>query len=183
MKNNGQNHKLFHSFCLYPNVKFETQENKENVILVLRAHPITQIYWLLNSLFFIFILSLLNYFFPSFFNATQIFFLNVFAIVFILSYLWLNFLNWFFNVGVISNKRIIDIDFHGIIYKEVTATHLNKIEDITSKGGGYFQSFFDYGNVFIQTAGTEANIEFIDVPYPSQVATMINELIGKKYGH
>ena len=183
MKDNNKNHKLFHSFCLYPEVKFETQENKEEVILVLRAHPITQIYWFLNGLFFIFILFLLNYFFPSFFNDAQIFFLNVLAIVFILSYLWLNFLNWFFNVGIVSNKRIIDIDFHGIIYKEVTVAQLNKIEDITSKGGGYFQSFFDYGDVFIQTAGTEANIEFKNVPYPSQVVTTINELIGKNYGH
>jgi membrane protein YdbS with pleckstrin-like domain len=183
MKNNGQNHKLFHSFCLYPEVRFETQENKEDVILVLRAHPVTQIYWFLNGLFFILILILLNYFISSFLNPSQTFFLNIFGIIFIFSYFWLNFLNWFFNVGVITSKRIIDIDFHGVIYKEVTEARLNRVEDITSKSGGYFQSFFDYGNVFIQTAGNEANIEFLNIPYPSQVVTKINELLGKNHGY
>jgi hypothetical protein len=119
---------------------------------------------------------------PSFFSINQIFVLDCFGLAFLLTFIWINILNWYFNVGIVTNKRVVDIDFHGIIYKEVTVARLNKIEDITVKSGGYFASFFDYGNVFIQTAGTEANVEFENIPFPSQVAQSINQLLGKKHG-
>ena len=80
---------------------------------------------------------------------------------------------------MVTDERIIDIDFHSVLYKEVTIAMLKKIEDVTSKAGGFFSSLFDYGNVFVQTAGTEANIEFMNVPKPSQVAKIINQLLSK----
>lgn len=177
MENNTQQHEILHSYCLYPNVKFETQADNETVLLVLRSHPTTQIYWIINAFIFFLLLIVANFVLPSLFTLSQSVFINLFGIIFIISYLWFNFLNWFFNVGIVTNQRIVDIDYTMIIYKEITATHLEKIEDITAKSGGYFPSLFDYGDVFIQTAGTEANIEFLNVPHPSQVVKIINGLL------
>lgn len=178
----NEHHQFFHSFCSYPKIKFSIQENDEEIILVLRMHPITQIFWLVNGIIFFIVLFLFNIFFSSYFSLNQIFFFNIFFISLIFSYLWFNFLNWYFNVGIITNKRVIDIDYHGVIYKEFTVAKLNKIEDITSKTGGYLQSIFDYGNVFIQTAGTEVNIEFINIPQPSKVVSVINNLLTRHHG-
>ena len=61
----------------------------------------------------------------------------------------------------------------------MTATTISKIEDVTSKVGGFFRSIFDYGNILVQTAGEEPNIEFLGVPHPSQIVKIINELMGK----
>jgi membrane protein YdbS with pleckstrin-like domain len=184
MKDNKKNENRFlYSYCLYPKVNFPSQESNEEVILVLRAHPITQIFWILNGFIFFIILLILNFWLPNFFSLSQIFFINVLFLGIIFSYWWFNFLNWFFNVGIITNKKIIDIDFYGVIYKEVTVAKLNKVEDITSKTGGYIQSLFNFGNVFIQTAGTEVNIEFMNVPQPSKIVALINDLIGKKIYH
>jgi membrane protein YdbS with pleckstrin-like domain len=83
-------------------------------------------------------------------------------------------------VGIVTNKRIIDIDFYGLIYKEITSAKLEKIEDITVKSGGFFASIFNYGNIFIQTAGTEVNIEFFNVPSPNKVRDLINSLTTEK---
>ncbi len=177
MENNTQQHEVLHSFCLYPDVKFETQAGGETVILVLRAHPLTQIYWIINAFIFFLLLVVVNFVLASFFTINQTVFINVFGVVFILSYIWFNFLNWFFNIGIVTSQRVVDIDFTMIIYKEVTGTHLEKIEDITAKSGGYLPSLFDYGDVFIQTAGTEINIEFLNVPHPSQVVKVINGLL------
>jgi hypothetical protein len=74
---------------------------------------------------------------------------------------------------------VIDIDLHSILYKEVTMAVLGKIEDVTSKSGGFFSSIFNYGNVFVQTAGTEANVEFINIPRPSEVTKIINSLLPR----
>lgn len=180
MENNtNQSHQLLHSYCLNPQVRIETQGPNESVLLVMRAHPITQIPWIFNTLILLLLLIGLNIFLFSFLSIQQILFTNIFGIVILLSYVWFNFLTWFFNVGVVTNQRIIDIDFMSVIYKEVTEAMLGKVEDITSKSGGYFQSFFDYGNVFIQTAGTEVNIEFINISKPSEVVRVISDLVGK----
>ncbi|KKQ23696.1 MAG: hypothetical protein US40_C0007G0010 [Candidatus Roizmanbacteria bacterium GW2011_GWC2_37_13] len=183
MENNPKSEsRVLFSYLLRPQIKFESYEAGEEVILLLRAHPITQLPWIINSIILFIILFGINFVIPSFLSFNQIFVLNCFVLAFILSYIWMSFLNWYFNVGIITNRRVVDIDFHGILYKEVTVARLNKIEDITVKSGGYFASLFDYGNVFIQTAGTEANVEFINIPFPSLVAQSINQLLGKKHG-
>lgn len=186
MKNNPtqkDKYQILHSFGFYPSLRFETQEKDEDPILLLRMHPITQVYWVINGLFFLIILFFLNLIISSYFSMGQIIFFNIFFGSLILSYFWFNFLNWYFNVGIITNKKIVDVDYHGVIYKEVTMTKINNVEDITSKTGGYFSSIFDYGNVFIQTAGTEANIEYVNIPHPSQVVSLINNLVGKNHGY
>jgi len=102
--------------------------------------------------------------------------------VFLLSFIWFNLLNWYFNVGIVTNRRVIDIDFYAVLYREITVARLDKIQDITVKSGGYFEGFFNYGTIFIQTAGTEANIEFADIPRPAEVVQMIEKLLTKRHG-
>ena len=177
MHNLKPSHSFLHSFCVKPAYKFETQHISEQVILVLRAHPITQLPWIINSLVLITVLFFLNFLFLNFLSTSQTVFVNIFGFAFIFAYIWFNFLSWFFNVGIITNERIIDIDFHMVIYKEVTETQLSKIEDVTAKSGGFFASVFNYGNIFVQTAGTEVNIEFHNVPKPSEVTKIINSLV------
>jgi len=173
-----ESHKIYHSFCLRPKINFDGQNDHEDIVLVLRAHPVTQVFWLINGFILLITIILLNFIFPKFLDYYQILFFDLFGLVITLSYLWFNFLGWFFNVGIVTNQRVIDIDFKGVLYKEVTIAMLRKIEDVTSKSGGFFSSVFDFGNVFIQTAGTEANIEFMDIPKPSQVAKIINQLLS-----
>jgi len=170
MHNLKSSHSLFHSFCIKPNYRFETQHANEQIILVLRAHPITQLPWIINSIVLFVVLIFLNFVFFNFLLPAQTFFANFFGLAFIFAYIWFNFLSWFFNVGIIT-------DFHAVIYKEVTETQLSKVEDVTAKSGGFFASIFNFGNVFVQTAGTEINIEFYNIPKPAEVTKIINSLI------
>jgi len=146
------------------------------VILVVRAHPITQIGWLINSIFLLILLLLFDYFFSIFIAPLQSLFAFVFTFVIIGAYIWLNILIWFFNVGIITNERVIDIDFHAVIYKEITEARLERIQDLTQKAGGFLESYFDYGDLFIQTAGEEQNIEFENIPHPAVVVKVVHQL-------
>jgi len=181
--NNISESKVFFSYLTNPKIKFETYEPTEKIILLVRSHPFTQIFWIINVFVLLLFLFIVDSIIFAYFNYMQVFFLNIFAVVFILSYIWFNFLNWFFNVGIITNKRVIDIDFLNVLYKEITVAQHGNIQDITIKSGGYFEAFFDYGTIFIQTAGTEANIEFINVPMPAQIVQILNKLLAKKHGH
>ncbi len=180
MENKNQSHLVMHSFCLYPDVKFETQGQDEKIVLVLRAHPFTQIPWVFNTFVALLILVLVNFFAAPILTLGQKLFLNFFGLVFILSYIWFNILSWFFNVGIVTTEQVVDIDFSSVLYKEVSAAKLHHIEDITSKSGGYFESLFNYGDLIIQTAGTAENIEFLNIPKPSEAIEILNGLLGKE---
>jgi hypothetical protein len=183
MENNNKKNSVFYSYSLNPQIKFDSHEEGEKIYLLLRSHPFTQIGWILNSIFLLILIIVLNFFIQGFFNLGQIFIIDLFSLIFIISYIWFNVLNWYFNAGIITSRRVIDIDFYAILYKEITVAQLSHIEDVTVKSGGYFKSLFDYGTIFIQTAGTEANVEFVDVPYPSKVSEIINKLLSKEHGY
>mgnify|MGYP001582511983 FL=1 len=113
-------------------------------------------------------------------STQQLIFAVLFWFAVITSYTFLNILSWLFNVGIVTNERIVDVDFHGTLYKELSASSIDKIEDVTVKTGGFAASLFHYGNLSIQTAGTEKNIEFLNIPNPTQAATIINNLMKQK---
>lgn len=174
----AEKHEVMNSFIFHPkNVHFESQQANEEVILILRAHPVTQIGWLINSLFVTILIIVLNFVLPIILTPGQILFFNFFAGAALFAYMWYNFLLWFFNVGIITNQRIVDIDFRSILYKEVTAAKDDKVEEVTSRSAGYLGSLFDYGNVYVETASNEINIEFERVPHPAMVVQIINELV------
>ncbi len=177
MDTNKTSHNFLHTFCVRPAFRFQTQGNNEEVILVVRAHLITQIWWMINSVFLLVSLLLICYFLSMFLNPVQSLFAYLFSFIMVGAYIWLNILTWFFNVGIITNERVIDIDFQGVIYKEITEARLDKIQDITEKAGGFFESFFDFGHLYIQTAGTEQNIEYDHIPHPTIVVKLIHQLM------
>ena len=171
-------HHFLHAYCVRPHVTFENQEENEIIFLMLRAHPITLLGWIVNVLILFILLFVANLVFFGYLEPVLALVLNFFLIVFILSYGWLNALVYLFNVGIITNLKLLDVDFSAVLYKETTEARLNKIEDVTSKVAGYFASIFNFGDVYIQTAGAEENLEFPKVPRPSDVVNMINDLTG-----
>jgi hypothetical protein len=167
-----------HTFLIRPKVQFESQHEGEEVVLVVRKHLITQLNWIINSVFLLLLgIILSTVVFPQFMAPNLILVFFVFIIIFTFSYFWLNFLFWYFTVGIVTTERILDLDFLGILYKEFTATTIDQVSDITTKVGGFAGSVFNYGDVMVKTEGLEQNIEFDDIPMPSEVVEIINNLM------
>lgn len=160
-------------------IAFEIQDREEKIILVLRQHPITQFKNILFLFLAIFFLPwLLNVsgllaFFPNRF----IFAFYIFLFVLFLGMSLRCFLLWFFNVYIITDERIIDVDFLSMIYKNISTAKIENIEDITKKTSGLVPSLLDYGSILIQTAASKNEIEFENVPHPAKVVKLLNELI------
>lgn len=174
-------------FALDPEgVNFATQGKDEKIHLFLRRHFITNLPWILFALLLILlpilvfpfiqvIFPLLAFFTPRLsFILIGFYYLAVFGFI-----IFTNFLNWYFNVYIVTNERVVDVDFINIIYREVSSTRLNLIQDITVKTGGVIRAIFDYGDLFIQTAGTVENFEFHAVPHPQEVANEIEKMMQK----
>jgi len=158
-------------------IKFASQEKDEEVLLLIRRHPITNLPWALAFVLMIFALPAARHFqwlapLPSNFQMVVAFAWLALA----LAIFWGGFLSWFFNVNIVSNKRVVDIDFYNLIYREVTDAEVEKIQDVTHKMGGIFGLIFNYGDVVIQTAGTKPEIEFLKVPRPAQIAAVLRQI-------
>lgn len=157
---------------------FSSQQSEEEIILVLRKHPITQLRWI--------VIAILLAIAPVLFNTISILgFLPInyqFAGL-VLWYLLLtgfiieSFLTWFFNVYIITDERIIDVDFLSLIYRNISSAKIDNIEDVTATTGGAIRAMFDFGNVQIQTAAEKQEFEFEDVPHPNKVTKLVNELL------
>lgn len=184
MQTDGQfSSRFFDSLAYYPNVELDVQHESEKIILLIREHPITQVPWIINVVGLSFILVLLNILLPQLFNPAQIVFINFFSIVLIFSYAWINFLRWFFEIGVVTNERIIDIDFKSVLYKEVTIAKVENVQEISSRSSGYIGTLFNYGNVYVQTSGADIDIEFQNAPDPTYIVKMINKLTHEVNGN
>lgn len=159
-------------------VTFENQEENEQIVLLLRAHLVTLVPALLLIVFLLFvpaivsgILSFLSISISLAPNQTLLILLFWYLLVF--GYAFYRFVFWFFNVYLVTNERIVDFDFKGILNKEFSYTTLIHIEDVEPKTVGFFGTFFNYGNVYIQTAAERPEFEFEKVPRPDDVAEKI----------
>lgn len=159
------------------NLKFETMDNDEKVILFLRKHWITNLGWI--------VMTLILFLVPTFVSTISILddvpanFRFMFILIWYLislAYFMESFLTWFFNVYIVTDERIIDIDFYNLIYKEISDANIDKIQDATLKMGGAIRVLFNYGDVLIQTASEVPNFEFLAVPYPDRVVKILQDL-------
>jgi len=170
-------------FALSPaGVSFENQEKGEKIILLLRAHLVTLIPALLITILLLvvpFLVGVLNNLLrinlP--FSPGQFFLINIFWYLVIFSFVFYRFVFWYFNIYLVTNERIIDFDFLGILSKKISYTNLVQIEDVTPKTVGFAGTFFNFGDVFIQTAGERPEFDFENVARPDIVAEKIFEQV------
>lgn len=166
------------SFLMRPHgVSFETREDEEQVILFLRKHFITNIPWIFMSVVMFSVPMVIGNI--SLLDSVPANFRFIFMMIWYLvsmAYTLESFLTWFFNVYIVTDERIIDIDFYNLTYKEVSDANLDKIEDVTYKMGGVIRTLFNYGDVLIQTAAEVTNFDFLAVPYPDKVVKVLQDL-------
>ncbi len=181
---------MFPSYIQNPqNCAFEGQDPSEKILLLLRAHPITNIPWI--------ILAIIVFLIPFFAQKVTLFlgfnlnslpptFLLVFLIIdylLVLIIAYEGFLYWYFNVTLITSEKIVDINFESLLYKGVDLAPLSKVEEADSTTAGIIGTFFDYGNVQVQTAGARVAIEMKRVPHAARVADLVLDLAKIPHEH
>jgi uncharacterized membrane protein YdbT with pleckstrin-like domain len=180
MKNTKKRMGPFTSFAENPDgVRFETQEAKETIVLFLRQHIVVNVPWVCVSVLMLFVPTFLL---PLFLHAvrvslpipaTYIFVGTLFWYVATFGFILANFLGWFINIYIVTNERIVDIDFYYLLNKDFSQAELNKVQDISFITKGLLSTIFNYGEVVVQTASESPNLEF------DKVVETIRSLIEK----
>lgn len=119
---------------------------------------------------------------PETFSGNVANFVLVFGSVYTLCILALGlygFVNYYLDVHIITNKRIVDIEQNGFFRRQISELHLHQVQDVESKVNGFLETVFHYGDVIIQTAGERENFVFEDIPHPYSIAKNIVDLHEK----
>lgn len=176
---------IFNSFLYHPkNIHFESQEEEEKVHFILPRHPITNLEWIISSIIMLFVplvaMEILQQFdinsfqyFPAKYQIICILLWYLLTLVFTFE----SFLIWYFNVYIITNKRLVDIDFKGFWKKRVSEAAFDSVEDVTYETNNFLHILFDYGNILMQTAAEKTEFEFDSIPKPGLVHDTLTNLI------
>lgn len=171
------------AFAVNPQgLRFETQEEQEVVILFLRQHFIVNVPWILLTIVLLIAPTVI---FPKLFSILSINFSLPTGYFLIGTMFWYlatfgfalaSFIGWFFNIYIVTNERVVDIDFFYLLYKKFSEAELAKIQDISYTSGGILAAIFNYGNVTIETAGEAPNLIFELIPFPERTVETIRAL-------
>lgn len=93
------------------------------------------------------------------------------------------FLDYYLDIWIVTTKRIINIEQQDLFHRTISEVRLSKVQDVTSESKGFFPTFFDYGEVFVQSAGELPRIVFEEVPQPQKIAKTIGDLVRTRWGN
>lgn len=100
--------------------------------------------------------------------------------LFVWVFFFFNFVDYYLDVWVITNKRIIDIEQKGFFSRVISEQKIINVQDVTSETLGIIPTLLRYGEVHVQTAGAKARFVFEEVPNPDSVRDMIIKLAGEE---
>ncbi|MFA5991130.1 MAG: PH domain-containing protein [Candidatus Doudnabacteria bacterium] len=169
-----------------PKKYFPSQLETETVYLMVRGHWMSLFLKVLVWVFFAAALVLFNRFAASYLPAIfegswgdiTTLGIQVYTLFLTLA-LFLIFIFYYLNVQIITDIRIVDITQVGLFSHTISELHIDKIEDATSNTKGILGTIFNYGDVYIQTAGTVDRFEFESVPDPAGIEKLILDLYEK----
>jgi hypothetical protein len=138
--------------------------------------------WLFFASFLVLFNRFAHIYIPNIYQGTfgpvTLLFTQVYTLFLVLS-LFLIWIFYYLGAQVITDIRIVDITQEGLFSHTVSELHIDKIEDVTSQVNGILGTLFNYGDVYIQTAGTLERFEFRNVPNPAEIEKIILDLYEK----
>ncbi len=177
-------------FSLFPaifdrpeKIAFADQEEDEYIELFLRHHWVTNVSWVF--------IVILGFVLPMVVVNLQVvkdllvfsrmpteIFLSLLLLwyMFIVLYAVSQFLHWYFNIYIITNKHLVDVNFVNLMSRDKIEVQLDDIQSVKSTLKGILGSLFNFGDVVIETAAEKQNINFYAVPKPDFVTERIQDL-------
>lgn len=175
--------KLISIFQDSPN-SFDGQEKDEKVVLLLRRH----IFTILAPLALFSLASLVpivaGVIFYSFLSAHSA--LGIFFFISSIYYLgiWLavfySLTIYTLDTVIITDHRIIDNDQRGLFYRNVLELHSHRIQDVATHTNGVIETFLNFGDITVQTAGSEKHFVFPQMPNPVKVKDIIMQIAATR---
>jgi len=156
------------------------QNDDEEVILVVRRSFIIELGWIIATVaLLIFFVNFKELFFLVYkvrYDYPLITFLQFAFSLFIITFMLNKFFNWFYTVNIITNQRIVDIDFNQLGSRSLVEAQVKNIQSLTVKNTGFTSFLFGLSTLQILTAGDNPNIEFDNISDANKIYDLISDL-------
>ncbi|MFA6183929.1 MAG: PH domain-containing protein [Parcubacteria group bacterium] len=156
---------------------FSGQHNGEIIIKIIRRHwfNILEQYFIVIGLLFLMLLSL--QFLPMFFlGSTEmpvLIFAESFLAILIWIYIFIIWIDFYFDVWIITNERIVNIEQKDLFIRTISELRFDKIQDISIEIFGLIPTILNFGDIYVQTAGNTERFCFRNVPDPQKIKGLI----------
>src|SRR3990167_816012 len=155
----------------------------ENIILMLRRHPLI-IYTKIAAILIVAVAPFIIYpFIRKFFPQITVYPRNILLILgaviyymFIWTYFLIVWVDYYLDIWIVTNQRIMDIEQKGLFSRQVSEFSISRVQDVTVDVIGIMPTLFHYGDVHVQTAGEARQFIFRDIKNPQKVKDVILKL-------
>lgn len=93
--------------------------------------------------------------------------------LFLWSFVFVVFLDYYLDVWIVTDCRIVNIEQKGLFRREISELRLDNVQDLTTEITGIIPTFFDFGDLYVQTAGKRERFQFKNIPHPERVRDVI----------
>lgn len=170
---------IFSLFKDSPN-SFSGQRVGEEILLLLRRHYFTIIVRLSFYLIGAVIPFLIGKAFLSYLSTYGFSDLFYFLSAIWFMFLWLAIFHtltiYSLSTVTVTNERIIDSDQHGLFNRKIAELNNNRIQDVSIHVNGIIETVMKFGDVTVQTAASERQFVFHQVPEPDRVKDTITQI-------
>lgn len=88
---------------------------------------------------------------------------------------WHIWTDYYLDVLIITDKRVFDIEQHGLFRRESSAFRIDRIQNVTVNVKGIIQTFLDFGTITIETAGEREEFVATCIAKPYEIKKFLNE--------
>lgn len=97
-------------------------------------------------------------------------------VLFVWAFFFHNWVDYYLDVWIVTDERILNIVQNGLFSRTVSELSMANVQDVTSELRGKMQTFLDFGDVHIQSAGERERFLFDNVGNPEGISARIVEL-------
>lgn len=106
--------------------------------------------------------------------------------IFLLTFLFGSWINYYYDIVFITNKRILNVDQKGLLSRGTSELPMKQVQNVSAQVEGFLQTTFNYGTLVIETAGAgtsddpnrpglQGYFTVHDLPDPNRLARIIIE--------
>lgn len=185
--------RVWNSLQFRPKATFATQNPNEVIYVISRRHWIVNFGWVTRNILYsfipfiiVFLINLVGIQLPNGAYADRVYLIAILIFYsIILSNVVRDFFDWYFDPYIVTNERVLDFTFNPLRNYSVSEFDLEDIESVKQNTKGVLGTFFNYGDVLIETAATSQVMVFEAAPNPEKVRDIISDLskVAKTYSY
>ena len=91
---------------------------------------------------------------------------------------WQFWTTYYMDIWVVTNRRIIDIDYQRLFERDIATLRLDRVQDVTTKVAGIIGTLLHFGSVSLQSAGSDKEFVIDQIANPELLRDAIIKAVG-----